>query len=98
MGNVGWVQTPADSRYIKYSVGPGLQWHGLFMLEGVWGHGRPDTEMESPTVSEAELINYVKACMANSGVLSINMGIFQDGQVGSKSLEVMQALRKAIRH
>ncbi|MFC1738872.1 hypothetical protein ACFL1G_07490 [Planctomycetota bacterium] len=67
------------------------------MLEGVWGHGRPDTEMEPPTISAEELIKYVKACMANGGVVSINMGIYQDGKVGEESLKVMRALRKAIR-
>ncbi len=96
-GEIMWVQEPAGSRYIKYSVGEGLQWHGLFMLEGVWGHGKPDTEMEPPTISAEELTDYVKACMANGGVVSINMGIYQDGKVGKESLKVMQALREAIR-
>ena len=96
-GEISSVQRPATSRYLKYAAGEGLQWHGLFMLEGVWGHGRPDSEMEPPTISAEELIKYVKACMANGGVVSINMGIYQDGTVGEKSLKVMQALREAIK-
>ncbi len=97
-GEISSMQRPATRRYLKYSASEGMQWHGLLMLEGTWGHGSPDTEMESPTISADELINYVKGCMANGGVVSINMGIYQDGKVGSKSLEVMQALRKAIRN
>ncbi len=97
-GEITHRQKPAESRYIKYSAGDGLQWHGLFTLEGSWGHGRPDTEMRAPTLSAEELIDYVRACMEKGGVLTINMGIYQDGKVGIESLKVMQALRRAIRN
>jgi hypothetical protein len=35
--------------------------------------------------------------MANGGAVTINMGIFQDGTVGGKALDVMKEVRKIVR-
>jgi hypothetical protein len=35
--------------------------------------------------------------MKNKGAVTVNMGIYQDGTVGKKALEVMKAVRKQIR-
>ena len=87
----------AKSRYIEHPVGKGLQRHALFMLEDVWIHRPADTEMEPPIFNEEELIRYVNTLTDNEGVATINLGIYQDGSVGKKSLKLMEALRKAIR-
>ena len=87
----------ATSRYIEHPVGKGLQRHALFMLEDVWIHRPADSEMEPPIFNEKELIQYVNTLTANEGVATINLGIYQDGTVGKKSLKLMEALRKAIR-
>jgi hypothetical protein len=88
---------PAKGRYIEYDAGRGLQRHALFMLEDIWVHRKPDSEMEKPVFSKQELISYIKQLTANEGVATINLGIYQDGTIGKKSLKVMKALRRAIR-
>jgi hypothetical protein len=35
--------------------------------------------------------------MNNGGAVTINMGIFQDGTVGEKALDVMKQVRKNVR-
>jgi len=87
----------AKSRYIEHPVGKGLQRHALFMLEDIWIHRGVDSEMEPPIFTEEELIDYVNSLTANEGVATINLGIYQDGTVGKKSLKLMEALKKAIR-
>ncbi len=89
---------PAKGRYIEYDAGRGLQRHALFMLEDIWVHSKPNSEMEEPVFTEEELISYVKQLTANEGVATINLGIYQDGTVGKESLELMQALRRAMRN
>jgi len=87
---------PAKGRYIEYDAGRGLQRHALFMLEDIWVHRKPDSEMEKPVFGEQELISYVKQLTANEGVATVNLGIYQDGTIGKESRKVMQALRQAI--
>ena len=88
---------PARGRYIEYDAGRGLQRHALFMLEDIWVHREPNSEMEKPVFTEKELISYVKQLTANEGVATVNLGIYQDGTIGKESRKVMQALRRAIR-
>jgi hypothetical protein len=85
-GEINSPQKPATGRYIE-----------LLMLEDIWVHVAPNAEMERPRFSEEQLIRYVKACMANQGVVTINLGIYQEGTIGKESLKIMQALRKAVR-
>ena len=86
---------PAKGRHIEFAAGRGLQRHVLFMLEGIWVHSRPNSEMEDPDFTEEELISYVKQLTANEGVATVNIGIYQDGTIGEKSRKLMQALRRA---
>lgn len=44
-----------------------------------------------------KLSDYIKRCSAKGGVVTINLGIFQDGTIGKEALEVMQIVRKKIR-
>ena len=88
---------PAKGRYMEHYAGRGLQRHVLFMLEGIWVHSRPNSEMEEPVFTEEELISYVKQLTANEGVATVNIGIYQDGTIGEKSRKLMQALRRVFR-
>ena len=88
---------PTEGRYIQYDAGKGLQRHALFMLEGIWVHSKPNSEMEKPVFTEEELISYIKQLTANEGVATINLGIYQDGTIGEESRKLMKALRRAFR-
>ena len=96
-GEITSIQKPVTGRYIEYAAGEGLQSHTMLMLEDNWGHRTPNTEMELPRFTEEHLIRYVKACMGKQGVVTINLGIYQDGTIGKESFKMMQALRRAIR-
>ena len=96
-GEIDGSLKPATGRYIEYSAGEGLQLHTLIMLEDIWVHGRPDSEMESPVFTEQELIDFVSNITEKQGVVTINLGIYQDGTIGEKSIKVMRTLRRAIR-
>ena len=54
--------------------------------------------MPPPTMSAEELIDYVKTFKEQGAVVTINMGIYQDGTVGEKSAEIMRQLRRTIRN
>ena len=81
---------------MSYHAGQGLQRHALFMLEDIWVHNQRESEVPDPVFSQEELVTYVKNLTANDGVATINLAIYQDGTVGTKSLETMRALRRAI--
>jgi hypothetical protein len=96
-GEVENPQVPATSRYLEESVGRGLQFQSLLMLDAPWGHFTPNTEMAPPRFSAEELISYVKRCIEKQGVVTINVGIFQDGTIGVASRRMLGQLRRAIR-
>jgi len=96
-GEIDGPLKPATGRYIEYSAGEGLQLHTLIMLEDIWVHSTPNSEMESPTFTEEELIDFVRGITEKQGVVTINLGIYQDGTIGEKSIKVMRTLRRAIR-
>ena len=75
----------------------GLQPHGLIFLDDPWMHGRPDSEIAPPLFKTDELINYVRSCIARRMVITLNMGIYQDGGVSPATLEQKRALRTAVR-
>ena len=55
-------------------------------------------EMPDPRFTVDELSSYIEDCMENGGVVTINLGIYQDGTVGEKALEVMKGVRQRIRN
>lgn len=91
------LREPLPGRYIEHPAGEGLQLQALIMLEDIWEHGEPDSEVPQPTLSEEQLIQYVKKVMEKQGVVTINLGIYQDGTIGDESRKRMSALRQAIR-
>jgi hypothetical protein len=53
--------------------------------------------MEPLLYTAAQLIEYVKTCMEDQAVVSIGLGIFQDGTIGDASRQILRELRRAIR-
>lgn len=88
---------PPRSRCFEAGAGRGLQYHLLLAMDCQWGHSKPDTEMAPPIWTGDEMAEYIRACIDGQGVVTVNMGIFQDGTLGEKSLEVMRRVRKTIR-
>ncbi len=95
-GEIDGPLKPATTRYMEYSAGEGLQLHTLIMLEGIWVHGRADSEMPSPDFTEKELIDFVEDITGKQGVVTLNLGIYQDGRIGEESRKLMGSLREAL--
>jgi hypothetical protein len=85
------------TRYIRRGAGEGLQAHSAIKLDAPWFHITPDTNMEPPLYNAEQLIEYVKTCMEDQAVVSIGVGIFQEGTIGEQSLQLLRTLRRAVR-
>lgn len=96
-GEIGSPGLLPTSRYIERGAGAGLQSHFLLFLDAPWVHSKPDTEMESPRFTSAALADYIEQCMKHQAVVTVNLGIYQDGTIGPQAAECMAAVRKRIR-
>jgi len=96
-GEVGAPGPPATSRYIERGAGAGLQFQSLLYLDAPWVHSSLDSEMEPPRFSSEVLTGYVQSCMQKQGVVTVNLGIYQDGTIGSQTRELMGSVRRKIR-
>jgi hypothetical protein len=85
------------SRYIRSGAGKGLQAHAAIRLDDPWFHITPNTDMEPPRYTAAQLVEYIKTCIADQAVVSFGVGIFQDGTIGEASRQVLRQVRQAIR-
>lgn len=94
-GEVASPIVPPKSRYFDYGPAVGLQYQALLIMEPYWVQekaGIPD-----PRFSAEELSGYIRSCMTHGGAVTINLGIYQDGRVGPKALQVMRGVRKLVR-
>jgi alpha-L-fucosidase len=96
-GEVGDVVKPTLERFVSLGPAHGLQSHNLVYLDAPWVHGAPDTDMELPRFSDAQLIEFVRTNLQHGGATTLNLGIYQDGTVGEQTLRQMMTLRRAIR-
>ena len=93
----GALVNPPASFFAEGGSAGGLQPHGLIFLDDPWQHGYPDTDIAPPLFTTQQIIDYVKACIAQKLVITMNIGITQDGKISPETLEQMKALRRAIR-
>lgn len=93
----GALIVPSPDYFSENGSASGLQPHGMIFLDDPWQHGYPDTDIAPPLFTTQQLIDYVKACIAQKLVITMNMGITQDGQVSPATLKQMKALRQTIR-
>src|SRR5258708_36544262 len=88
---------PATARRIEAGAGRGLQHQSLLYLDAPWVHSKPDTEMEPPRFTAEKLIAYIRDSMSRQGVVTVNLGIYQEGNIGPQARRIMSAVRDAIR-
>ena len=93
----GALVTPPVSFFAEDGSASGLQPHGMIFLDDPWQHGYPDTDIAPPLFTTQQIIDYVKACIAQKLVITMNIGITQDGKVSPETLEQMKVLRRTIR-
>ena len=97
-GEAGALGNVSQGRYIENGAGKGLQSHALIIMDDPWVHDKPETGIADPHYTAEELTGYIREDMQRGGVLTINLGIYQDGNIGSKTLQVMREVKKAIRN
>ena len=70
----------------------------MFILDGPdWGIRRPETKINPPVFSAQQAIDMVKRAAERRQALSFNLLMYEDGAVSLQSLEVLRAVRKAVR-
>jgi hypothetical protein len=85
------------TRYLQRGAGKGLQAQSAIYLDAPWFHITPNTDMEPPRYTAAQLSDYIRTCMEDQAVVTIGVGIFQDGTAGELSREVLRQVRRTIR-
>ena len=93
----GALILPDTSYFGKSGPAGGLQPHGMIFLDDSWHHGHLDTDIEPPRFATKQLVDYVKKCIASNLVITMNMGIYQDGSASAATLAQMRSLRQVIR-
>lgn len=71
-----------------------LPYQTLLIMEPYWVQQK--AEMPEPRFTSKELAKYIKECNQNKGAVTINLGIYQDGTVGAKALQVMKEVKNII--
>jgi hypothetical protein len=96
-GEVGGIVKPSTQRFPTVGPARGLQSQMLLFLDAPWVHSDRDADMEAPRYSDAALIEFVRKSAAAHAAVTLNMGIFQDGTVGEKTMQQIIKLRVAVR-
>ena len=81
--------------FMKDGPAPDLAYQALLIMEPYWVQEK--AEMPAPRFNSTELSQYIRNCMSNGGAVTINMGIYQNGIVDKKALNVMKEVRNQIR-
>ena len=97
-GEVNGFKTKIPSGPIlERGAGKGYFGQVMHYLESTWVHDTPNTEVPPPRFTEDELIGYIRGFMARECAVTLNLEIFQDGTIGHKTFELLQAVEQAIR-
>jgi len=88
---------PATSPRFDHEPVQGVPYHTLLITDEPWVHHRHDAEDSAPHHTPEELRGYIESCMKGGGAVTVNLGIYQDGRMGDRALEVMRAVRRQIR-
>jgi len=75
--------------------GAGLRYQAPLIMEPYWVQQK--VEMPEPRFDAQKLGDYISQCMKNGGAVTINLGIYQDGSVDPKAVDVLKAVRERVR-
>ena len=75
--------------------GQGLRYQALLIMEPYWVQQK--VEMPRPQFDAQKLGDYISGCMKNGGAVTINLGIYQDGSVDPRAVDVLKEVRARIR-
>ncbi|MCG6191236.1 alpha-L-fucosidase [Maribellus maritimus] len=93
-GEVGSpIELPKDG-YMEDGPVPDLPYHTLLRMDAPWV--QKTKEMIEPRFDENELINFISGCKENGGMVTINLGIYQDGTIGEQALSIMREVKSKL--
>jgi hypothetical protein len=72
-----------------------LRYQALLIMEPYWV--QQSVEVPAPRFDAQRLGDYISQCMKNGGAVTINLGIYQDGSVDPRAVDVLKAVRQRIR-
>src|SRR5437867_9570833 len=75
--------------------GEGLRYQSLLIMEPYWVQQK--VEMPKPKFDAQTLGDYISGCMKNGGAVTINLGIYQDGSVDPRAVDVLKEVRQRVR-
>ena len=87
--------SPPENGFLKEGCVTDLPYHVLLIMEPYWVQEKG--EMPDPRFNADELSDYIRKCSENGGAVTVNMGIYQNGAVGEKALQVMKDVKNQIR-
>lgn len=73
-----------------------LPYQALLILDDPWVHERAESEVADPQFTAADLADFIRRSRAAGGAVTVNMGVYQDGLLGEKSLALMHTVKELI--
>jgi sugar phosphate isomerase/epimerase len=88
------VGLPLKGTNQERGPGEGLRYQALLIMEPYWVQQK--VEMPKPRFTAQQLGDYIGKCKANGGAVTINLGIYQDGTVDPRAVDVLKEVRKRV--
>lgn len=95
--NEAAIQRPPDGRYTTVGPAKGLQFHASVPIDGAYMNVKPDSDLPAPIYKDEQVVDFVKACVENQGVVTLGAAISQDLQMNEAILRQLRLVRKAVR-
>lgn len=95
--NEGAVSKPPTSRYMDVGPAKGLQYHVSVPIDGAYMHLKADSDPPGPIYKDEQLVDFVKACLAKQGVVTLGAAITQDLHMNEAILKQLRVVRKEVR-
>ncbi|MBI4325719.1 MAG: alpha-L-fucosidase [Chloroflexi bacterium] len=87
------VELPVNGTNAR-GPGEGLRYQSLIIMEPYWVQEK--VEMPEPRFNAQALGDYISQCMKNGGAMTINLGIYQDGSVDPRAVNVLKEVRQRL--
>ena len=91
---LSFIELP-EKGYAKSGPVTNLPYHALLMMEPYWV--LQDIEISEPRFTSAQLAQFISDCQDNRGIVTVNIGIYQDGTVSDGALQVMKEVKSQLR-
>ena len=79
----------------RHVPGTQCQWHALLPIDCFWAHGA-FWPMEPPYYEDENLFSFMRHCRSVGGAVTLNVGIYQEGHLGERTLAQVRRLHAAL--